>query len=574
MNTTLRQARPQNSIARAARAAIPPIKRVVLLAAAVWLAGPLAGCDSGGGGGNTTPAPVAADPAPGPVPGPVPGRGPGGLAAGSYLVAGTSNSEATGHSVLVADAGATPAAAVLIVPVQAVPTLMSTTGYTDDAATRSVFIHGAPLTFFVNGGQLWQIDLAHSRTPSRLRISSVSDACEPTVVAPLDLSGLDAWVLVSTAGPDGDCLAATDNRQAFVRSGTPATQAPVIVPATTQVQQLYLSGTGTGTGVALWWMFAIDRSGPVSRLVAYGRNLEVVEVTGGSGVRALNMRGQGADAADGIYLRTDDVLRRVEASATALRIGDPQLRFAGASPSATLYDRPAMYFTDLDIVYRVEGTAPAIQLARPNPGAASTNLLAQTANALLTRQEGGGGGGAVTAIDKRTGAATSLLAQPGDGSNAVWAVRGTTLFYFTGPVARVGALRRVEVDGTDDALVVTNLLMVGRVSSRVWDKGRSTLIGGSSALLACQPLPGNADCRGSTLIQIDVPSRAVTVLGSFGNSSATGWLAQDGTAYEGVKGAVIEVSSNLRPGGYTRKDLYVFNPGEANSLKQISPTTP
>lgn len=545
-------------------ATTPLTKRVALLAAAVWLAAPLVGCGGGGGGGgDSTPAPV---PAPAP---PAPAPGPGGLGA-DYLVAGTSISETGGHSVLVADPDPARAAAVLSVPVQAAPPMLSTLAYTDEATPRTAIIRGSPMTFFVNGGQLWQIDLARSRTPVSVRISSLVDACRPQMAAPLDASGLDAWVLVSTAGPDGDCLTAQDNRQAFVRSGSPATEAATIVPDTTKVQPLYLSGTAG----ALWWMLALDTAGSASRLVAYGPTLNVVDVAGGSGVRTLNAQGHGSLAGEGTYVRADDELRLIDASATALSIGGAQFRFSGTS-WVLVYERPAMYFTDANVVYRVEGAAPATQLARASAGSVSAILLAQSANKLVLMQEDINRRGEISAVDKRSGAVSQLLAQPGDGSNAVWSVRGETLYYFTGKPTVAGELRRVQLDGSDDALVVTNLLMVGRVTSRLWVKGETTEVGGTAAVLACQPLPGSADCRGSTLLQIDLATRAVTVLGSFDNSSAPRWLAQGGAAYEGVKGAVISVHSSTAAsaGAFTRKDLYVFNPGEANSLKLVRPTT-
>ena len=543
-------------------------QRVALLAASVWLAGSLAGCGGGGGGGGAPIAapPVSLAPAPGPAPAPAPGAlGP------SYLVAGISSSETTGPRVLVTDAEAARAEAVLNVPVQGTTAMVSTVSYNDDPATRAIVIRGSPMTFFVNSGQLWQIDLATSRNPASLRISSLNDVCDLQMVAPLDNTGLDAWVLVGTAGADGNCQTGADNRQAFVRSGTAATVAPYVVPAGIQAQQLYLSGARG----ALWWMLALDRSGTVPRLVAYAPNLNIVEVAGGSGIQSVNAKGNGTDAGEGTYIRTGADLRRIDASTTALSIGAPQLRFNGSS-FLTLYERPVQYFTDENTVYKVEGTAPATPLVRLAGDAGPVMLLAQSTDKLLIRQGDLVSKAVVSAVDKQTGAVTPLLTQPDGISNAVWALRGRTVFYFTGDTVKAGALRRVELDGSDDALIATNLLIVGRVTSRLWNRGQTTVIGGTSALLACQPLPGGRDCRGSTLLQIDMETRSIIPLGNFAVSTAIVWLAQGGNAYEGVKGAVVEVQSRTGAADapFARRDLYVFNPGEANSLKLVSPTTP
>lgn len=561
MNHRLSAPRPCLLDTGSASSFIPAFKRV-----AMWVAAAaIAGCGGGGGGGG---APAAAPPAPAAAASAPP---PAVLAGSSYLVAGTSATENGAYSVVVADAESTRAGAVLSVPVQAAAPLMSTIAYTKAANSSAVVISGSPLTFFVNGGELWQIDLGRTRTTAGVRLSSLSDVCEVLLVAPLDASGLDAWVLVSTAGADGNCRGLADNRQALVRSGTPSTVAPHIVPVGTRVQQLFLSGPGG----ALWWMLALNSSGAVPRMVAYGPNLDVVDVAGGSGILSLNSTGHGSEASEGTYVRTGDVLRRIQASATALSIGAPQLRFIGGS-WLTLYDRPSMYFTDEDGVFRVEGDTPATLLARPNPGSGAAMLLAQTPNKLVVVQTNASGRGSVSSVDKRTGAVTPLLTQSGDGSNDVWAVRGETLFYFTGKPTAVGDLRRVEVDGTNDTLVFTNLLLAGRVSARLWERGYTTGVGGTGAVLACQPLPGHADCREGTLIQIDLPSRTITALGSFGASTAPSWLATGSRAYEGVKGAVIEVHSSTAaaPSVHSRQDLYVFNPGEANSLRLVSSSTP
>ncbi len=531
-----------------------------------------AGCGGGGGGGggesNATSSGVPAAPPATPSPAPAPAPAPPPPVATSYLVAGSSSSETGDHSVVVADAEA-QGAAVLRVPVQALPPMVSTTAYTPEAGARQVTLRGSPMTFFVNAGQLWQIDLTRGRAPASQRISSLADGCQPMMVAALDATGLDAWVVVSTAGADGSCSAEGDNRQVFVRTGTPIATAPTPVPAGIWVEPAYLSGDDG----ALWWILAVDSTAAVPRLVAYGPTLNVVDVVGGSGIRALFAQGHGASASEGTFVRADDTLRRIEASATGISIGGPQLTFSGAS-RRVIYDRPAVYLNDGDSIYRVEGQSQATLLARPNPGSVSALLMAQTPGQLVLAQVRGSGEGTVSAIDKRSGAVRALLSQDRRGSNEVWALRGETLFYFTGARLATGELRSINTDGSADVRVATNLVVVGRVLSRVWDKGQATEIDGTRSLLACQPLPGNVDCRGSTLIQIDLATRSITALGSFANSRASGWVAVGVSAFEGIKGAGVEVHISSASPGPVRKDFYVFNPGEANSLRQVTPTTP
>jgi hypothetical protein len=528
------------------------MQRVALLAATVGLAAWLGGC-GGGGGGDSTPSPAPAPPAP--APGPFVGT--------HFYAAGIVGSETVGYRLVVADSEVSQGATLLSVPVPASLTMQSTAAYTVDAASPTVTYRGGPVSYFLNAGQLWQLDLSPSKLPTSMRVSSLSDGCQTQMTAPLTASGLDAWVLVTTAGADGNCSTFADNRQAFVRSGSPTTTAPTMVPSQTLVEPVYL----TGADGALWWMLATDRAGATPRLVAYGPSLNVVDVAGGGGIQVLNAQGHAAKAPEGTFVRADNTLRRIEATAGALSIGAPQHAFTGPS-SLTLLEGSAMYFVDGSGVYKAQGAAPAALLAQPNPGSASTLLLAQTPTVVVVVQQAVGGG-VVSAVNKSSGAVQALLQQDA-GKNEVWAVRGDRVFYFAAARGSVGELRSIGVDGSGDSGAFSNLLLIGRVLNSVWVRGEMTDIGGTKALLACQPLPGSADCRGSTLLQIDLATLAVTALGPFAGSTGTVWQASGGAAFENVKGAVVEVLSNGAPGSPMRKDIYVFNPGQAGSLKQVN----
>ncbi|HLL19911.1 MAG TPA: hypothetical protein VK439_14110, partial [Rubrivivax sp.] len=524
--------------------------RLVLLAATVGLSAWLGGCGGGGGGGGD-----GSTPAPAPPSGPLTGT--------HFYATGIVGSESTGYRLVVADSEVSRGTTLLSVPLPSALPLLSPAAYMVNPASPTVTYRGAPLGFFLNEGQLWQVDLSPSKVPTSVRVSSLSDGCLTQMTAPLDATGMDAWVLVTTAGADGLCSTFTDNRQAFVRSGTPTTTAPTMVPAQTRVEPVYL----TGADGALWWMLAVDRAGATPRMVAYGPSLNVVDVAGGSGIQVLNAQGHAAKAPEGTFVRADDTLRRIQATSTSISIGGSQLSFAGPS-SFTLLEGSAMYFADGDAVYKVDGSAPATLLARPNPGAASTALLAQTPTVVVLTQQVGTAG-VVSAVNKVSGAAQALLQQDA-GKNEVWAVRGDKVFYFAASRGSVGELRSIGVNGTGDSGAFSNLLLIGRVLNSTWVRGEMTDIGGTKSLLACQPLPGSSDCRGSTLLQIDLATLAVTALGPFANSTGTVWQATGGAAFENIKGASVEVMSNGAPGSPLRKDLYVFNPGEANSLKQVT----
>ena len=137
-----------------------------------------------------------------------------------------------------------------------------------------------------------------------------------------------------------------------------------------------------------------------------------------------------------------------------------------------------------------------------------------------------------------------------------------------------GELRSVRIDGTGDVQVNTGVQVIGGVGTALNTAARTKLALEHTALLLCQPLPSQADCRGSTLLQLDLATRSFVALGPFDNSTAATWQVVSAVAVEGVRGAVVEVRSGALPTDRTHSEVYTFVPGVATSLKLVRQPAP
>ncbi|OYU88198.1 MAG: hypothetical protein CFE45_24425 [Burkholderiales bacterium PBB5] len=167
----------------------------------------------------------------------------------------------------------------------------------------------------------------------------------------------------------------------------------------------------------------------------------------------------------------------------------------------------------------------------------------------------------------------------GDGSTVIRnpaALVGETLFYLTGNGTKLGDLRQVQTDGSGDTLVTAGIYAAGSVapaSGRLNDG--QLYFGKASSLLLCTPAAGAADCRTGTLSQLDLTSRRTTTLGSFVSTAAPVWSVS-GLGWDGLAGTVLSASGTAGTSGtsYARRDMWMLNPGQANSLRRVTTTMP
>jgi hypothetical protein len=532
------------------------------------LAVALAACGGGGGGSPAaapTPTPAPTPPSPPPPPPPPP-------AAASYFVAAVSSSASLQDQVEVIDP-ANPAQPVLSVPIGDLAFMTTVAAASLDVATRTSTYLGAPRAVFIKDRQLMEVNLSKPGTPAAVRVSSLTDVCGLDTVVPIDTTGTNHWYLVRTAGDDGSCATPGDFRHAFVRSGSANTAAATVLPAGVQVLPTVHIADNAGQ---LLWIPAIDsRVATAPKLVAFNAALAQSDVAGGAGVAVAQGLTIATSLSDGVYLRADNTLRRLTGTATSLSLAPANYTFTSIISGLNLVDGSNFYFSDGPKVLRVQGAnAPTVVATLP-ADAGDVVQLTQTATRLLATHFSGGAG-FVSSIRKSDGAVVRLLSNSA-GSPVPAGLDGETLYYHTGNNVTVGEFRRMQTDGTGDALVRSGVYPVGGVN-RTTLRADFTQFGtaASVASLYCVPLAGAADCRTGSLVQHTFATGNTVVLGSFsGMASAPRWYAA-GVGPQGLQGGVLSAFglANASNPGYSRRDVWLFNPGQANSLVRSTQQMP
>jgi hypothetical protein len=85
--------------------------------------------------------------------------------------------------------------------------------------------------YYTNAGKLYETGLLRNQVPTPHQVSAESQACRLLKVLPADASATVNWVLLSTAGPDGQCEASDDNEVKLVSSAASTTAAAQAVTA-------------------------------------------------------------------------------------------------------------------------------------------------------------------------------------------------------------------------------------------------------------------------------------------------------------------------------------------------------
>lgn len=533
----------------------------------------------GGGGSSTTGTGSGTDTGTGTGTGT--GSGSGSGSTSSYYVYGFSATEGSPEQVQVVDPAA-PGTVVLssaITGIGGATDAFATQAITVDSAAGTLTRRGEPLLFFVRDRQLQQVALSKPGTPAVQRISSLSDACQLWgIPVQLDSSGLDAWVGVMTAGADGDCSTYADNRYGFARSGSPTTTDATLLPLGTLLGGGNVLTDATGR---LLWILALDRSSASApKLVAYDAALNRIDVAGGAGVSlagtlALNgMNGARLDAS-GAWLQADGQLRRLTGDATSLTLGPSAFTHTAVPSGLGPNDGDTLYLPNDNRVVQARADGTASVLATLPTG--SIHGISQTATHVLVYQIVGSTSSAVRTVRKSDGAVQTLLTG-GLTSNfrTPLGLDGDTLFYSTAGGGAAGEVRQVKMDGTGDALVASGVIPTSVLGRTVQRPALPAIFwGAASALTWCVPAAGASDCRNGSLRQFDLATRATTTLGSFAGSAAPVWTATV-IGYAGQPGATVNVRGSAGSSGtsYARRELWLFNPGEAGSLTRVSSTMP
>jgi hypothetical protein len=509
-----------------------------------------------------------------------PGSCGSGGTSSAYFVYGTSSTTAGRETIHVVDP-ATPTTVALSAPNTLYSNILTTVALTIDPASRAYTRRGEPQLFFVRDRGLYRVALTKPGPPVAVRVSSRSDVCGLYLAAQLDSSGDVAVLGVGTAGANGICTDA-DDVQALVLSNTASTAPALVLPP--QVWAMSNGAIYDGTG-RLQWVLVNDRSsagGP--RIAAYSPALARVEITGGSGVNtgsvtSVGVPGAGPTLDQGIFLRADNDLRQLTAAGAALSLGPSRYTFTSANSGLGMTDGPAQYFPDANKLVKVQGNGPATVFATLPAAQGDINGLSQTAGHIVVRQLRFVPirGSSTTAISKADGSLRLLLNGDAPGPLPTpLGLSGETLYYSTNDQGKLGDLRRMQTDGSGDVSVspsVYPMRGVLRTSGRA--DYTQFFFGAPMSLLMCKPAAGAPDCRSGVLNQFDMAAQKLTSLGNFISNAAPAWSAV-GLGWDGLDGLVVTATGSATSAqpGYERRDMWLANPGESNSLRRVTTTMP
>lgn len=513
----------------------------------------LVGC--GGDGSSSPPAP--------------PARGELLLAGISY-----SSNNAAGNTLLIVEADK-PTAPRLSVSVD---DHLAAAGLAIDPTTRIYSFLGDSMVYFVKSGQLFQVSLHKEDSTVVQRISSLTTACKVDDWHPLKVDGSDdAWVQVSEAGPDGDCTQEADNRNMFVRTGTPVTTAATALPAGVEM----LTSLPDLSLGALGFFLALDQRGATPKLTLYSATwVSLGDVAGGEGLSELEVLGflPGPTLGSSGYARSGASLRRLTWSSTGASLSAPLYTLASAPAISRdvlyLVDDVAMYFIDGLSVLRISAAGAVSPLGSLNPamGDHASLAYAMTSSHLVLQQQHGNNdnSSSLHALLKSGGTPVPLAA--GASAARAYAIHGDDLIYHSFTGNRV-ALRRIHLNGSNDRFIAD---LGSGYSMPVYSPNFISFSGlRLDAVAWCENAGNDANCHNGALKSLDLSTGVTTTLGSFSHAgNVTSWFAYAPSITITGQPMVIQTYAYDSTSSLSHIDMYVARPQTANSLVRVSHNAP
>lgn len=460
------------------------------------------------------------------------------------------------------------------------PQLFPISAYEIDATTGSYRSLPARWQVYVKDGGIWQIPMALSSTPAPVRVSDVNDACRITVLHPRQAAGRDGFAIVETAGADGSCASTGDARIAVVQVGDIAPLVAERLPLGT----LTLSSRIYDAAGDLLWMVGLENA-PL-QLVAYKPNFERVVISGGGGRNTLAFPADNP-LEGGLWFKTRDTLGQYE----LLRLTGNSNTLSLSGAVAVIYGPTSGTFfisaVDTGLVFEIARTGDAVirvapdgtqvTLATLDTSRGPVRALIQNATHLFVHQQTTAGAMTWTAISKAGSGSRRLLDDVPATSAEMQVISSSRLIYRTNPGGTNGDLRSVDVATGVEATVATGVVhpspfTVPAVFAAVNRLSLSS--GGTSGILACRPLAGVSDCRGGELIEINADTGAIVVLGNFANTTSSARITMSGNATEGSPRSTVTLHATPAVAADRVSDTYIFQAGQAGSLRRVTNVIP
>lgn len=434
-----------------------------------------------------------------------------------------------------------------------------------DASARTVTTLGSSQAFVVDGGKLWRADLRGGQSHQPVTVSTLTDACSVEQVLPLNAAGDDAWLVVYVKAGQSSC-----STPMLVRSSWGSSRSAQALGSTR-----LLSALQDAQGQAVAVLAAVPQ-GSGEALGVYDTALQTLTTlspVGSSGTRAKAyfVAQDGARSGSG-YVSVNAELRKLDWSTAGVSLGDTVLyRFSSSAEPVALPHPTGLYLADGTAVLNVLAAGGSSQLTSLGTGE-TMRQISQTSSHLVLASNMDYVSTYVRTVPL-TGGSTTVLAQGAMteivdllGVSGDWVVSQR----LGGSLGNIRYVRSLADGSQSSELTLLSPRVAGsgdtgagRIMAATATLGQAPAL---QAVLTCTPKSSGSGvpCSGP-LTQVDVPTLATTALGDLGRGD--GYVSSE--SLQGLPGL-----ANLRDQSYAARDVVLFQPGVAGSLKRLSNNLP
>lgn len=515
--------------------------------------------------------------------------------AANYLYASTNvmdgSGNFTGQQINLVD----PSTGTLLksVAVDTSSTQMAAQAFTVSSDGLSTQAGNDVVLYYTNGGKVYALGLSKPASPGNgQQVSSESQACGLIKVIPKDASATKSWLLINTAGTDGQCDTASDNEVKLASSDASDATAAIVVGNSSQEIRLIdtqrdSSGklvnviasvrTNDGNGNTISTkLVAISASTGGQTDVVNGTIAAVHDINDTSKlvVPTVSFFGRVAGSSNQIYVRVgQDVQVLSWASGTPTLQTSVVTALANADVPFVHTDGQATYVVDGSSVKVLKPNVAASVLTSALPASAivqASSAMSTSALVLITRNSDDSFGLSVVDKNPLSANAVTSVTWAGNTLPKIEAVNGDVVVLSAASAGandvklmRFNAAKPetapTSVSGADHARVITTV------------HSATTTLSGETAGTHLVWCDATTACNASNVNSYQVVAGANLSLSGTGSTSPT-WQLTNTLSRSTTLGLL---GSSSQTGGadapiWSSDSLWLFDAAKANSLSQVS----
>lgn len=513
----------------------------------------------------------------------------------NYLYASTNVTDGsgnfTGQQINLVDPGT--GTLLKSVAVDTSSTQMAAQAFTVSSDGLSTQAGNDVVLYYTNGGKVYALGLSKPASPGNgQQVSSETQACGLIKVIPKDASATQSWLLISTAGADGQCDTVSDNEVKLASSdASGATAATVVGNSSQEIRLIDTQRDGTGklvNVIASVRVSALDSNGNShtvsTKLVAIsastGAQTDVVNGsiasvqdsndTTKSVIPTVSFFGRVAGSSNQIYVRVGQDVRVLSWASGAPTLQPSVVTTLNSADVPFVHtDEQATYVVDGSSVKVLKANAATSVLTSALPATAvvqAGSVMSTSALVLITRD---GDNFGLQVVGKGGGTATSVSWSP-DTLPKVEAINGDVLVLSAASAAAsdVKLMRfNAATPGTAPASVsgANHVHVIATVHSA------TTTLSGETAGTHVVWCDATSACDASKVNSYQVAAGTNLSLSATGSSSPvwqlTNTLSRSTTL--GLLGSSSQTGSADAP-IWSSDSLWLFDAAKAGSLSQVS----